>query len=68
MDSKVIEVRTEKIDIQLSENEIKFFKNFLFNIDTIWHITDRKNEDFEIVNDLRDAMIAFKDRYIATKE
>ena len=69
MESKTREVRREQTDIKLSEAEITFFKNFLSDIDTIWHeMSCNYNSDFELIHKLRASLVAFKGRYLDIKE
>ena len=66
MESKVIKVYSEKLDLKLNEEESTFFLNFLREIDTIWHddsISSIHNSDFDLIDKLRSILIEFKERY-----
>lgn len=66
MESKIIRVYSETLDLKLSEEESIFFLNFLKEIDTIWHnnnLSSIHNSDFDLIDKLRSALIEFKERY-----
>ena len=66
MESEVIKVYSEKLDLKLSEEESIFFLNFLREIDTIWHndgVSSIHNSDFDLIDKLRSILIKFKERY-----
>ena len=69
MKSAVIDVKLQKTNIELNPREVTFFNDFLSDIDAIWrNISCTLNQDFELIDEMRDAMLKFKDRYIINEE
>ena len=69
MKSAVIDVKLQKTNIELSPGEIAFFNEFLSDIDAIWRNSSCSlNQDFELIDEMRDVMLKFKDRYISFGE
>ena len=69
MKSAVIDVKLQKTNIELNPREVTFFNEFLSDIDAIWrNISCTLNQDFELIDEMRDVMIKFKDRYISSGE
>ena len=65
MKSAVIDVKLQKTNIELNPREVTFFNEFLSDIDAIWRsISCNHNQDFELIHEMRDVMLKFKDRYI----
>ena len=67
MFSKIVEVKTQKIDIQLTQQEQLSFTHLLNQIDTIYHSEPCTCDDMKIIANLHSAMVAFKNRYIKDK-
>ena len=69
MKSAVIDVKMQKTNIELNPREVTFFNEFLSDIDAIWrNISCNHNQDFELIDEMRDAMLKFKDRYMNDDE
>ena len=69
MKSAVIDVKLQKTNIELNPREVTFFNEFLSDIDAIWrNISCTLNQDFELIDEMRDVMLKFKDRYISFGE
>ena len=69
MKSAVIDVKMQKTNIELNPREVTFFNEFLSDIDAIWrNISCNHNQDFELIDEMRDVMLKFKDRYINTED
>ena len=67
MNSKVTEIKTERLDIVLTPQEQTNFLQLLWDIDTIYHAQYTNCKDMKIVANLRNAMTDFKNRYIKDK-
>ena len=69
MKSAVIDVKLQKTNIELSPREVTFFNEFLSDIDAIWRNSSPSlNQDFELIDEMRDVMLKFKDRYMNAEE
>jgi hypothetical protein len=69
MKSAVIDVKLQKANIELSPREVTFFNEFLSDIDAIWrNMSCSLNQDFELIDEMRDVMLKFKDRYIKAED
>ena len=65
MKSAIIDVKMQKANIELNPKEIAFFNEFLSDIDAIWrNMSCSLNQDFELIDEMREVMLKFKDRYI----
>ncbi len=67
MNSKIVEVKTQKIDIELTPAERQQFLHLLNELDTIYHCEPSTCDDMKIIANLWAAMIDFKERYIKDK-
>ena len=63
MESKIMKVEIQKIDIQLTKQERANFLDLLNGLDTIYHSNIDYCTDYSIIATLREAMIEFKKRY-----
>ena len=69
MKSAVIDVKLQKTNIELNPREVNFFNEFLSDIDAIWrNISCTLNQDFELIDEMRDVMLKFKDRYMNAED
>lgn len=69
MKSAIIDVKLQKTNIELNPREVTFFNEFLSDIDAIWrNMSCSLNQDFELIDEMRDVMLKFKDRYINAED
>jgi hypothetical protein len=69
MKSAIIDVKLQKANIELSPGELAFFNEFLNDIDAIWrNMSCSLNQDFELIDEMRDVMLKFKDRYMNAED
>ena len=69
MKSAIIDVKLQKTNIELNPREVTFFNEFLSDIDAIWRsMSCTLNQDFELIDEMRDVMLKFKDRYINAED
>lgn len=67
MDCKIVEVKKEVVNIELTAQERDAFVHLLRELDTIYHSQPSTCEDMKIIANLCNAMAEFKNRYIKDK-
>jgi hypothetical protein len=63
MNSKIVEVKTQKIEVELTTQEKANFRQLLNELDTIYHCEPSTCDDMKIIANLWSAMVDFKNRY-----